>query len=106
MIASAPSHVALEVRLERRLESVYGRRRLSAELHRLAIDVVGRAEHDELDSASKSRLHDAMQIAVQRTEVDVVERFVHELAMALEQTPDDLFARLARAETRRDMGLD
>jgi hypothetical protein len=35
-----------------------------------------------------------------------VETFVHELAVALEKTPDDLFARLARAETRRDMGLD
>jgi hypothetical protein len=106
MIASSPSHVALEVRLERRLDAVYGRDRLCAELRRLAVDVVGRAEHDELDPASKARLHDAMEIAVHRTEADVVERFVHELAVALEQTPDDLFARLARAETRRDMGLD
>jgi hypothetical protein len=106
MIASSPSHVALEVRLERRLDAVYGRDRLCAELRRLAVDVVGRAEHDELDPVSKARLHDAMEIAVHRTEADVVERFVHELAVALEQTPDDLFARLARAETRRDMGLD
>ena len=106
MIASSPSHVALEVRLERRLRAVHGRDRLYAELHRLAVDVVGRAEHDELDSAAKATLHTAMEIAVHRTETDVVERFVHELAVALEQTPDDLFARLARAETRRDMGLD
>jgi len=106
MIASSPTHLALEGRLERRLDAVYGRDRLTAELHRLAIDVVGRAEHDELDSVAKARLHDAMERAVQRTEVDVVERFVHELAVALAETPDALFDRLARAETRRDMGLD
>jgi hypothetical protein len=106
MIASSPTHLPLEDRLERRLQAVYGRDRLTAELHRLAIDVVGRAEHDELDAGAKAELHDAMRIAVHRTEVDVVERFVHELALALAETPDALFARLARAETRRDMGLD
>jgi hypothetical protein len=106
MIASSPSHGALEVRLERRLVAVHGRDRLTSELHRLAVDVVGRAEHDELDAVAKATLHDAMAIAVHRTEVDVAERFVHELAIALAEAPDDLFARLARAETRRDMGLD
>ena len=106
MIASSPAHVALEVRLERRFDAVYGRDRLTAELHRLAIDVVGRAEHDELDATAKVRLHAAMARAVARTEVDVAERLIHELALALAETPDDLFARLARAETRRDMGLD
>ena len=103
MIAGSPSHVALEVRLERRLVAVHGRVRLTSELHRLAVDVVGR---DELDPAAKAILHDAMAIAVHRTEVDVAEHFIHELAVALAETPDDLFARLARAETRRDMGLD
>ena len=70
------------------------------------MDVVGRAEHDELDPVAKATLHDAMEVAVHRTEVDVAERFVHELAIALAEAPDDLFARLARAETRREMGLD
>jgi len=106
MIASSPSHGVLEVRLQRRLAAVHGRDRLTSELHRLAVDVVGRAEHDELDPAAKTTLHDAMEIAVHRTEVDVAERFVHELAIALAEAPDDLLARLARAETRRDMGLD
>lgn len=106
MIASHPTHEALEVRLERRLDLVHGRDRLSAELHRLAVDIVGRAEHDEIGPEDKAQLHRAMALAVARTEEEVADRFVHELADALGETSDDLLVRLARAELRRDLGLD
>ncbi|MEI8332659.1 MAG: hypothetical protein WCH74_02220 [Chloroflexota bacterium] len=107
MIDATPTSAAsLANRLERRLDVVHGRDRISAEFHRLAIDVVGRAEHDELDPAAKALLHHAMERAILRTEIDVADRFIRELADALAETPDDLFDRLARAEIRRDLGLD
>lgn len=106
MLAGHPTHQALEARLEHRLELVHGRDRLTAELHRLAVDVVGRAEHDEIGPEDKARLHRAMALAVARTEREVADRLVHELADALAEAPDDLFLRLASAEVRRDLGLD
>ncbi len=107
MIDATPTPAArLADRLGRRLDAMHGRDRISAEFHRLAIDVVGRAEHDELDAAAKALLHRAMERAIFRTETDIADRFIHELADALAETPDDLFDRLARAELRRDMGLD
>jgi len=59
-----------------------------------------------LDPAAKALVHHAMERAVVRTETDIADRFIHELADALAETPDDLLDRLARAELRRDMGLD
>ncbi len=106
MLSAHLTHQALEARLEHRLDLVHGRDRLTAELHRLAVDVVGRAEHDEIGPEDKARLHRAMALAVERTEAEVADRLVHELADALAEAPDDLFLRLARAELRRDFGLD
>jgi hypothetical protein len=107
MIDATPTTAAsLANRLERRLDAVHGRDRITAEFHRLAIDVVGRAEHDELDPAAKALLHHAMERAVNRTEIDVAEKFVHELVDALIDAPDDLFLQLDRAELRRDLGVD
>jgi hypothetical protein len=107
MIDATPTTAAsLAIRLERRLDAVHGRDRITAEFHQLAIDVVGRAEHDELDPAAKALLHHAMERAVHRTEVDVAGTFIRELVAALTDAPDDLFIRLDRAELRRDLGVD
>ncbi len=106
MIQGHPSHAVLEARLERRLDLVHGHDRLAVELHHLAVDIVGRAEHDEIGPAEKAQLHRAMAIAVARTEADASDRLVHELAEALAETSDELLLRLVRAETRRNLGLD
>ena len=103
---SKPTVLAVGERIERRFELIGGREHLRGELQRLAIDLVGRCEHDELDPASRQLLGREIEAAVAASIEPLVARFSAELARGFVRLPDELQERLVRAEVRREMGLD
>lgn len=103
---SRPTVLAVGERIERRFDMVGGREQLSSELHRLAIDLVGRLEHDELDPASRELLQREIDRAVAASIEPLVARFSAELARGFVRLPDELQEWLVRSEVRREMGLD
>jgi hypothetical protein len=92
--------------LDRRLALVRAGDRIEAELRRVALDVVGRCEHDELDTASKRRLLRVTEQAIEATLEPLTAAFATALARGLDELPEELRDRLTRAEARRDLGLD
>jgi hypothetical protein len=98
--------MAVGERIERRFELVGGREQLSAELHRLATDLVGEVEDDELDPASRELLEREIDRAVAASIEPLIARFSAELARGFVRLPEDLQERLVRDEIRRELGLD
>lgn len=80
--------------------------RVRAQLHEVAIDVVGRCEHDELSAVEKELLDEAMAIAVDEATVDLLERFEAALDAQLRSVPPQLRNRLFRALARASLGVD
>jgi hypothetical protein len=103
---SRPAVLAVGERIEHRFELVGGREELSSELRRLAIDLVGGLEQDELDAASRDLLQHEIDRAVAASVEPLVARFSAELARGFVRLPAELQERLVRAEIRREMGLD
>ena len=103
---SRPTVLAVGERIEQRFEQVGGREQLSTELHRLAIDLIGEFEHDELDPATRELLQGEIDRAVAASIEPLVARFSAELARGFVRLPDDLQERLVRAEVRRELGMD
>ncbi len=101
-----PTVMAVGERIERRFELIGGRDSLRDDLHRLAIDLVGRCEHDELDPASRQLLGREIDAAVAASIEPLIARFSAELARGFVRLPGQLQERLVRAEVRREMGLD
>jgi len=98
--------MAVGERIERRFELVGGREQLSVELHRLATDLVGEVEDDELDPASRELLEREIDRAVAASIEPLIARFSAELARGFVRLPEDLQERLVRDEIRRELGLD
>lgn len=101
-----PTVLAVGERIEHRFELVGGRDQLSTELRRLAVDLVGQVEHDELDPDARELLQREIDRAVAASIEPLVARFSAELARGFVRLPDDLQERLVRAEIRRELGLD
>ncbi|MBP1705232.1 MAG: hypothetical protein H6Q36_971 [Chloroflexi bacterium] len=101
-----PTVMAVGERIERRFELVGGREQLSVELHRLATDLVGEVEDDELDPASRELLEREIDRAVAASIEPLIARFSAELARGFVRLPEDLQERLVRDEIRRELGLD
>ena len=95
-----------ESRLRRRFLLVGGRTRLDREIRCLVVDIVGRAEHDELNAEAKSGLHMAMLHAIERATEDLEERLLHDLAVELNAVPETTRLCLDRATARRELGFD
>ena len=98
--------LVLGERIEQRLERVGGRERLRAELRSLAVDVIGRWEHDELDPEIRALVGRGIDAAVAASIEPLVARFSAELARGLIHLPADLREELVRAEIRRELGYD
>jgi len=92
--------------LEARLALVRARERMDREFRRIALDVVGRCEHDELDPAAKLLLRRVTERAIDATLEPATAVFGAALARGIEGLPAELRDRLTRAEARRDMGWD
>jgi len=80
--------------------------RVRANLHEIAIDIVGRCEHDELSAEEKEILHEAMASAVDEVTTDLLERFELVLDERLRAVPPHLRSRLFQALTRASLGID
>lgn len=80
--------------------------RVRGNLHEIAIDIVGRCEHDELSAEEKEILHEAMASAVDEVTADLLERFELVLDERLRAVPPDLRSRLFQALTRASLGID
>ncbi len=105
-VFGADTSDVVRTRLERRFSLIHGGDRVTHDLHRLAVDLVGRAEHDELRPDEKALLHRSMMRAVRRTDVALAALFLRALAEALEDLPDALWERLDLAEVRRHIGVE
>jgi len=92
--------------LDNRLARVRARDRIDGELRRVALDVVGRCEHDELDPASKLRLRRVTEHAIESTLEPLIASFAAALERGIDGLPDELRDRLTRTEARRDIGWD
>jgi len=101
-----PTVLAVGERIEHRFELIGGREHLRGELSRLAIDLVGRPEHDELDPESQELLRREIDAAVAASIEPLIARFAAELARGFVRLPDALQEQLVRAEVRRELGLD
>lgn len=97
---------AITERVQTRFERERGRERLEADMRRVARDLVGHCEHDELDAASKLLLRRIMDAAVETASEAMMERFVAELGRGIAGLPEPLRARLRRADERRQIGWD
>jgi hypothetical protein len=93
-------------RWNERMERIDGHTRVRYELRRVAHDIVGRCEHDELDLETKRYLGDVMSRAAERAERTASEALVTELAHLLSNAPNDLIMRLETAEVRRSLGFE
>lgn len=82
------------------------RARLRRDLLALAVDVVGRCEHDELSREEKELLQAVMRAAVDEVADEASRRLWVELAGRLATLPPRLRARLERSLTRGALGLD
>ena len=109
---AAPARVTVPARtpaaewLESRLALVRARERMDRELRRIALDVVGRCEHDELDLAAKLLLRRVTERAIETTLDPLAAGFTAALARGIDGLPAELRDRLTRAEARRDIGWD
>jgi len=103
-VAPAPNHVAEW--LDSRLALVRAKDRIDGELRRVALDVVGRCEHDELDPTSKLLLRRVTERAIEATLEPFTANFAAALERGIDGLPDELRNRLTRAEARRDIGWD
>jgi hypothetical protein len=109
---AAPARVTVPARtpaaewLESRLALVRARERIDRELRRIALDVVGRCEHDELDPAAKLLLRRVTERAIETTLDPLAAGFTAALARGIDGLPAELRDRLTRAEARRDIGWD
>jgi hypothetical protein len=97
---------ALSERVHARFERERGRERLEADMRRVARDVVGNCEHDELDSGSKLLLRRITDAAVEAASDAMVERFVAELGRGIAGLPEPLRAHLVRAVEHSEVGWD
>src|SRR5487761_2665477 len=68
--------------------------------------LVGRCEHDELDTASKLLLRRVTERAIESTLEPLTTTFAAALERGIDGLPDELRDRLTRAEARRDIGWD
>lgn len=89
-----------------RFALVRAKDRIDGELRRVALDIVGRCEHDELDSASKLLLRRVTERAIESTLDPLTASFAASLARGIDGLPAALRDRLTRAEARRDIGWD
>ena len=80
--------------------------RVRGNLHEIAIDIVGRCEHDELSAEEKEILHEAMASAVDEVTADLLERFELVLDERLRSVPPGLRSHLFQALTRASLGID
>ncbi len=103
-VVSSPEDVAEW--LDSRLALVRAKDRIDGELRRVALDVVGRCEHDELDTASKLLLRRVTERAIESTLEPLTTSFAAALERGIDGLPDELRDRLTRAEARRDIGWD
>jgi hypothetical protein len=103
-VLPAPTTVAELV--ENRLALVRARDRIDGELRRVALDIVGHCEHDELDPTSKLLLRRVTERAIESTLEPLTASFAASLARGIDGLPDELRDRLTRAEARRDIGWD
>jgi hypothetical protein len=102
----APAERSAAEWLVGRITLVRARDRIDAELRRVALDVEGRCEHDELDAASKLLLLRVTERAIEATLDPLVASFADALGRGIDGLPADLRDRLTRADARRDIGWD
>jgi hypothetical protein len=102
----APTQDDVAEWLDSRLALVRARDRIDEELRRVALDVVGRCEHDELDAASKLLLRHVTERAIESTLELLTAGFAAALERGIDGLPEELRDRLTRAEARRDIGWD
>lgn len=102
----APAPIETATWLHGRLAVVRARDRIDAELRRVALDVVGHGEHDELDPTSKLLLHRATERAIESALAPLVATFASALERGIDGLPRELRDHLMRAEARRDIGWD
>jgi hypothetical protein len=103
---TVPARTTAAEWLDSRLALVRARDRIDGELRRVALDVEGRWEHDELDPASKLLLRRVTERAIESTLEPLIASFAAALARGIDGLPDELRDRLTRAEARRDIGWD
>jgi hypothetical protein len=104
--APPPNRSALTARVEQRFDQAGGHARLESELRRLAIDVIGRTDPDELPGPCRDAVLRMTRAAVAASVEPLVARFVSELARGVATLPEDVQDCLAQAARRRDMGYD
>jgi hypothetical protein len=92
--------------LDSRLALVRAKDRIDGELRLVALDVVGRCEHDELDPTSKLLLRRVTERAIESTLEPLTVTFAAALERGIDGLPEALRHRLTRAEARRDLGWD
>jgi hypothetical protein len=88
------------------LALVRAKDRIDGELRLVALDVVGRCEHDELDPTSKLLLRRVTERAIESTLEPLTVTFAAALERGIDGLPEALRHRLTRAEARRDLGWD
>lgn len=103
---SRPTSITVAEWLASRLELVRATDRIHGELRRVALDVVGRCEHDELDPVSKLLLRRVTEGAIESALEPLTDTFAAALQRGIAELPADLRDRLTRAEARRDIGWD
>lgn len=87
-----------------RFEHAHVRDRLDAELTWMVIDVIGPCDRDELPPDECAWLTERVSHAVRVVLEPTLARLTNELATGLVDAPDDLLARVNRAQLRRDLG--
>ncbi len=95
---------SIHQQLHEHFARVRGRDRLDAELLRIAMDVIGPYDRDDLPPEEREWLEEKMTRAVQAAIEPALQAFLAELAAGLVEAPDDLLARVTRAKLRREMG--
>ncbi len=83
---------------------IHGRDRLDAELLRIAMDLIGPYDRDDLPAAEREWLEQKVSVAVNAALEPALQTFLAELAAGLVEAPDDLLARVTRAKLRRELG--
>lgn len=89
----------------RRVES-WAQERIRVDLHRVAVDIIGRCEHDELTSDEKSLLHEVMFGAIDDVMPDLIDEFDEALDRRIRVLSPGLRLRLERARDQRRLGFD
>ena len=93
-------------RVERRFEAAAGRVRLEGELWRIAQDLLGRPDLDDLDPAARDVVQRITRAAIAASVEPLIQRFTAELAHGMASLPADARDRLLDADPRGGLGLD